>query len=149
MSVTDRVYTKALKNMSISQMVTGPLRVSLHGTAYVPSRSVDETYADLVGEVSGTGYVAGGALVATADVSIAIDATAHTISLLIANPTTWGTATLSGVKTAVLRGSLGTAPSSQYLIAYRTIGDDSSLRGATAATFAVPWPSNGVFRIQL
>lgn len=148
MSVTDRVYTKSLKNLSLSDMVTGPLVVSLHGTAYVPSRSVDETYADLTGEVSGTGYTAGGAAVATADVSVAIDSTAHTISLLIANPTTWAGATLSGVKTAVLRGSMGTAPAEQYLIAYRTLADDEALRGATNATFAVPWPEAGVLRIQ-
>ena len=149
MSVTDRVYTKALKNLSLAQMVTGPLRVSLHGTAYVPSQSVHETYADLSGEITGTGYTAGGAAIATADVSISIDATAHTIALVIANPTTWPGATLSGVKTAVLRGSLAAAHGSQFLIDYRTLSADSALRGAVSATFAVPWPSNGVFRIQL
>jgi hypothetical protein len=149
MTVTDRVYSKALKNLSVSQMVTGPLKVSLHGTAYVPARSADESYADLTGEISGTGYTAGGATVATADVSAVVDGTAHTLALLIANPTTWASATVSGVRTAVLRSAASTAPAEQYLIAYRTLSDDSALRGATNATFAVPWPSGGVFRIQL
>lgn len=149
MSVTDHVYDFALSHVSLSQMVAGPLYVSLHDDTYVPARGGDESYADLVGEITGTGYTAGGKLVATADVSLSIDGTAHTIALNIANPTTWGTATFSGVRTSVLRYKPGTVAAQQYLISYRTISDDETARSVSGADFRVPWPSDGVFLVRV
>lgn len=149
MSVTDHVYDFALSHVGLPDLIAGPLYVSLHGTAYVPDRGVDESYADLAGEITGTGYTAGGAQVATADVSVAIDGSAHTIAFKIANPTTWGTATFGGVRTAVLRYKPSTVPAEQYLIAYRTLSDDEADRSVSGADFRVPWPSDGVFLVRV
>jgi hypothetical protein len=149
MSVTDHVYDFALSNVGIPDLVAGPLFVSLHGTAYVPDRGADQTYADLAGEISGTGYTAGGAQVATADVSIAVDGTAHTLAFKIAGATSWGSATFGGVRTAVLRLKAGTAPAAQYLVAYRTLSDDEADRSVDGADFRIPWSSEGVFLVRV
>lgn len=115
------------------------LKVMLTTSTYNPDVDADEFLTDVTGEVSGTGYTAGGKTLTT--VTLTYDATNHR-AVLGADTVTWTGATFVAHR-AVLYKSTGTAATSR-LIGYIDFGVDKTY---TSEDFELSF-SNGVLRFK-
>lgn len=67
MAVTAYVYGNFLKNVLSGKTIdylNHPIKVMLCSATYAPNQDTHQTKADVTGEVTGTGYTAGGAVLA-------------------------------------------------------------------------------------
>jgi len=118
---------------------TDVFKVLLTTSAYVPNIDTHEFLTDVINEVSGTGYTAGGA--ALSGVSWTYDAVNHR-AVLGANTVVWSGATFTAHR-AVIYKSTGTAATSR-LIGYVDFGVDKTY---TSEDFELSF-SNGVLRFR-
>lgn len=116
---------------------TDTLKVSLHTSSYTPNIDTHVFFSDLTNEITGTGYVAGGATLTT--VSLTVDTTNDRV-YLDADDTTWVNSTLTA-RYAVLYKSTGVAGTSP-LIGYIDFGANKI---TAADTFYIQWtaPASG------
>ena len=107
------------------------LKVALVSASYVfdeNARDSDEFFSDISGEISGTGYTAGGAALANVTVNDAAPGVGNNRVFVDADNALWASTTLSGVRGAVLYVDTGT-PSTSRLIRYLDFGTDQSSAG--------------------
>jgi hypothetical protein len=116
--------------------LTDTIKVALVGAAYAADKDAHAFFDDLTAEISGTGYTAGGAVVA--NISVAQD-NVNDRAVLDANDVTWPLATFT-VRGAVLYKATGNAATSP-LIAFLDFGEDKVLSGED---FSIHWNSEGV-----
>lgn len=116
------------------------LKCSLHTVTYVPNQDTHDFFDDVTNEVTGTGYTAGG--VTLASKSVTYDATSNETRFLFADPS-WTTATISGIRVAVLRKDTGTNSTSP-LIAYTVLAADDAV---TAGTYTLDVDATAVLKI--
>lgn len=133
------VYTnfKYLVSKKTFDLSADTLKVALFTSSYTPNQDTDTVYSGIsANEVSGTGYTAGGATLAS--VTVAADNSNHRMKLTAANPS-WTTATITA-RYAVLYHS-----TSGDLIALFDFGSNFT---STAGTFTVTWDgTNGVLTL--
>lgn len=118
------------------------LKIALLNDSYTPDLVNHDFFDDVsANEISGTGYTAGGATLAS--VAIAKDAVSNNVSLDAAD-VTWSTTTLSDVGYAVIYKSTGSDATSPllFLVTFATSQDTS------AANFAVNFSSSGIARFS-
>jgi hypothetical protein len=112
-------------------------------TSAVPSAGATTAYST-TGEVSGTGYTAGGA---TLTIPASIPATSGTTAWIDFNDTSWTSATFSGVLWGLIYNA--TAAKGSAAIAVIDFGGAQSV---TNGTFTIQWPtpdaSNAIIRIS-
>ena len=112
-------------------------------SGYTPNSRTHARRSDVTGEVTGTGYTAGGQ--ALAGVTATLDNTTNDRTTLTATNPTWATATISATG-AVVYKRRGGAASADNLVSYIDFGGTVS---ATAAAFTITsFATNGFLYIN-
>jgi hypothetical protein len=120
---------------------TDTIKVAMTTSTFVPDIDVHDFFNDVTNEITGTGYTAGGATLASP--TLTYDTASDQIRLDAAD-TTWTTSTLTA-RIAVGYKSTGTASTSP-LIFFVNFGADVS---TTAGTFQITWDATGIFIIDV
>lgn len=142
MAVTAYVYGNLLKNILSGKTVdwdTHTIKVMLCTSSYSPNQDVHDDKGDVSGEVTGTGYTAGGAALANAAVSYVSDGN---ITVLDADDMTWTNATITA-RYAVIYDDNGATDADKLLLGYVDFGQDVS---STNGDFKIVWSADGIFR---
>lgn len=142
MAVTAHWYGNAFLNVfggTNINFTSDTIKVALASAAYVPSQT-HKFFSDITNEVSGAGYTAGGATLATP--TNTYDGTAtHTLG---GAAVSWSSATLTA-RYAILYKSTGVATTSP-LIGYIDFGaSNSSVNG----TYQITWAAAGITNIVI
>ena len=118
------------------------IKVALVSSSYTPDQDAHDYWNDVsTYEVSGTGYTAGGATLAS---KTATYDSANNVVILDAADTTWASSTITA-RYAVVYDSTGTS-STSALIGYVDFGSDQS---STNGNFTITWDSTGIVRITV
>lgn len=139
MAVTAKLYGKALQSAFNGEInwLSNALKVMLCTSAYTPDQDTHQYKSSVTNEASGTGYTAGGALLATPTVNY----TAGTNTLVLdAADTAWTGSTITA-RYAVIYNSTPGTDATRPLIAYVDFGADVS---TTAGTFTITWDAAGL-----
>ncbi len=143
MAVTAYVYGNFMKNVlsgKVVDWINHPIKVMLCASTYVPDQDNHQTKADVTGEVTGTGYIAGGA--ALANKTITYDA-ATNATILDADDVVWPNATITA-RYAVIYDDNGATDVDKLLLGYVDFGQDVS---CTNGDFKITWDASGIFRL--
>lgn len=119
---------------------TDTIKVALVTSAYTPNQDTHDFFDDVTNEVSGTGYTAGGASLASK--AVTTDTTDNE-GVFDAADVVWSTATVTA-RGAVIYKSTGTA-STSALICYLDFGSDQS---SSAADFTIAWNAEGIVNLN-
>ena len=118
------------------------IKVALVSSSYTPDQDAHDYFNDVsTYEVTGTGYTAGGATLAS---KTATYDSATNVVILDAADTTCASSTITA-RYAVIYDSTGTASTSP-LIGYVDFGSDQS---STSGNFTITWDSTGIVRITV
>lgn len=141
MAVSAKTYLWAYKHAFNGDIdfVNDTIKIALTTSSYTPNQDTHDYFDDVTNEVSGTGYTAGGATLATK--AINLDTANNTIELDAAD-VTWGTSTITA-RYAVVYKDTGTASTSP-LISYIDFGTDES---SVAADFTITFHTDGIVQI--
>ena len=115
------------------------IKVMLVYSSYVPDIDTHTVVSNIKGEITGTGYTAGGATLANR--TITVD-TANDWAIYDADDTVWTTSTITA-RGAVIYKDTGT-PSTSPLIAYIDFVSDKT---SSESDFIITWHANGIFTI--
>lgn len=122
---------------------TDTIKVMLVSSSYTPNQDTHDYLDDVVGnEVTGTGYTAGGATLASKTVNY--DST-NNVVVLDAADVTWASSTITA-RYAVLYSDAGASNALKVLIGYVDFGSDQS---STNGNFTVTWDSTGIVRLTV
>lgn len=108
--------------------------------SYTPDQDAHDYVDDVTNEVSGTGYTAGGATLASK--AVTQDDT-DDLAKFDAADVTWSSSTITA-RAAVLYQDTGT-PSTSLLIAYIDFGED---RSSINADFKIEWHADGILTLS-
>jgi hypothetical protein len=138
MSVTAKVYGLALKSLCNKEIDydTDTVKVMLCTSSYTPNQDTHQYKSDVTNEVTGTGYTAGGATLASKTVTYTSGT--NTLVLDAADPA-WATSTITA-RYAVAYVDTGTAGTSP-LLCYWDFGADVS---SSAGTFTLTIDAAGL-----
>ena len=118
------------------------IKVALVSSSYTPDQDAHDYWNDVSSnEVTGTGYTAGGATLAS---KTATYDSANNVVILDAADTTWASSTITA-RYAVIYDATGTS-STSALIGYVDFGSDQS---STNGNFTITWDSTGIVRITV
>ena len=131
-------FKRDILNGSID-LDTDTIRCALVTSSYTPDIDAHDNFDDITNEVSGTGYSAGGAALASKVVSV--DNTDNE-GVFDAADVTWTTSTITA-RGAVLYKDTGSAATSK-LICYVDFGSDKS---SSAGDFTIQWASEGILNL--
>jgi len=120
---------------------TDTVKVMLCTSTYTPNQDTHDYKDDVTNEVTGVGYSAGGATLASK--TIAYDAGTNIIKLDAAD-TSWSTSTITA-RYAVIYVDTGVASTSP-LLGYVDFGGDES---SSAGTFLIQWSADGILKITV
>ena len=120
---------------------TDTIKVALTTSSYTPNQDTHDYYNDVTNEVSGTGYTAGGATLASK--TNTYDSGTNVITLDAAD-VTWSSSTITA-RYAVIYADTGTSSTSP-LIGYVDFGSDQS---SSAGNFTITWDSTGIVKITV
>lgn len=118
---------------------TDTIKCALVTSSYTPDQDAHDNFDDVTNEVSGTGYTAGGATLAS--VTMTADNTGNK-GVFDAADVSWATSTITA-RAAVLYKSTGTASTSK-LIAYIDFGSNIV---STGGTFTITWNASGILTL--
>ena len=142
MAVTSYWYGQALKNVLSGEglnWTNDTIKVMLCSSSYVPNQDTHQFISDITGEISGTGYTAGGETLTNK--TITYDSETNQ-TVLDADDVTWSNATLTA-RYAVIYKDTG-VPTTSLLLGYIDFGTDVS---STNGNFTIQWDTNGIFTI--
>lgn len=144
MAVTAFAYGTPIKNMysgaNVIDWDTDTIKVALTTSTYTPAPDTHAFFSDITNEVTGTGYSAGGATLASPTLTIV---GASNYVELDAADTSWASSTITA-RYAIIYKSTGTAATSP-LIGYVDFGADVS---TSAGTFQITWDATGIARFS-
>jgi hypothetical protein len=137
LSTTGKLYL--LKGASTQiDWANDTIKLALTTSSYTPSAAHD-FFNDVTNEISGTGYTAGGAALASKTMT-----NVSTTAVLDAADVSWTTATITNARYGVLYKDTGTAATSPIIGVY-DFGADQSV---SSGTFTVVFSANGCYRIS-
>lgn len=116
--------------------VTDTIKVALTTSSYAFNQDTHDFFDDVTNEVTGTGYTAGGATLASK--TLTYDSATNKIVLDSADPQ-WTGATISSIRKAVVYKSTGTASTSP-LVAVHTFAGNQTV---AAGTFTIQVDADG------
>lgn len=119
---------------------TDTVKVALVTSTYTPNQDTHDFFDDVTNEVTGTGYTAGGATLASKTVTVD---TTDNEGVFDAADVTWSTSTITA-RGAVIYKSTGTA-STSALICYLDFTTDQS---SSAGDFTVAWNAEGIINLN-
>lgn len=144
MAVTALLYGKLWENQFGSAPInwsSDTIKVALATSTYTPSQDTHDFFNDVTNEVTGTGYTAGGATLAS---KTATYTSGTNTCAFDAADTSWTTSTITA-RYAIIYKSTGTASTSP-LIGYVDFGADVSSSGGT---FTITWDAAGIFTLTV
>ena len=144
MAVTGKLYGKvftALWNKEID-FDTDVIKVMLTTSSYTPDQDVHDYKDDVTNEVSGTGYTAGGATLASKTVTYTGATNKH---VLDAADTQWATSTITARNAVIYDDSPATA-ATKPLIGYQSSDVDIVSSGGN---FDIVWNAGGIVEITV
>jgi len=115
------------------------INVALVTSTYTPDIDTHEDFADITNEVTGTGYTAGGATLASKTVT---KDTVDDEGVFDAADVTWSSSTITA-RGAVVYLDTGTAATS-LLIAYFDFGAD---KVSSSGDFTIQWNAEGIINV--
>ena len=117
---------------------TDTIKVALVSSSYTPNQDSDDYWDDVSSyEVTGTGYTAGGATLASKTVGYT---SGTNVTKFDAADVSWTSSTITA-RYAVVYLSTGSS-STSVLIAYVDFGSDQS---SSSGTFSISWSASGIF----
>lgn len=144
MAVTGKLYGKvftALWNKEID-FDTDVIKVMLTTSSYTPDQDVHDYKDDVTNEVSGTGYTAGGATLASKTVTYTGATNKH---VLDAADTQWATSTITA-RNAVIYDDSPATNATKPLIGYQSSDVDIVSSGGN---FDIVWNAGGIVEITV
>lgn len=132
-------FKELLMESGAIDFVNDTIKVALVTSTYTPDFDAHDFFDDITNEVTGTGYTAGGATLASKTVTQ--DDTDNE-GVFDAADVTWSSSTITA-RGAVIYKSTGTASTSP-LIAYIDFGSDQV---STAGNFVITWNAEGILNI--
>lgn len=137
MAVTGKLYANFFKGVANKEidLDTDAIKVMLTTSSYTPSQGTHQYKSSVTNEISGTGYTAGGATLAS--VTVGVSGNVFTFD---AADISWTTATFTA-RYAVIYDSSPATDSTRSLIGYIDFGADVSV---TAGTFTISWDAAGI-----
>ena len=120
---------------------TDTIKVMLVTSAYTADQDTHTKRSDITNEVSGAGYTAGGATLASK--AVTADNTDNE-GVFDADDVVWGSSTITA-RGAVLYKSRGGVSSADELICYLNFSTD---RISTAGTFTITWNAEGIINLN-
>lgn len=138
MAVSAKLYGPALAALAAGSISWGSdtIKVALVASGYTPNQDTHDFFNDVTNEVSGAGYTAGGATLASK--TSTYNSGTNTQNLDAAD-VTWAASTITA-RYAVIYKSTGTASTSP-LIAYIDFDGDVV---STAGNFTITWDAAGI-----
>lgn len=122
---------------------TDTIKVALLTSAYVPDQDNHQTWSQVkASEVTGTGYVAGGATLSGK--TITYDP-GNNVTVLDAEDVTWANSTITA-RYAVIYDDAGAADNEKVLLGYVDFGVDQA---STNGNFTITWDASGIFRFTV
>jgi hypothetical protein len=122
---------------------TDAIKIALVSSSYTPNQDTHDYWDDVVAnEVSGTGYTAGGATLASKTVTYD---SASNVIVLDAADAVWSASTITA-RYAVIYDDAGATTAQKVLIGYIDFGSDQS---STNGNFTVTFDSTGIVRITV
>ena len=144
MAVTGKLFGlvfTALWNKEID-FDTDDIKVMLTTSLYVPDQDVHDYKNDVTNEVTGTGYTAGGASLASKTVTYTAATNKHTLD---AADTSWANSTITA-RVAVVYDATPATDATRPLICYQLSDADIT---SNAGTFTVAWNASGIVEITI
>lgn len=143
MAVSAKWYGLGLKALANKEVDwdSDTIKVMLCTAAYTPNQDTHAYKSDVTNEVTGTGYVAGGATLATTPISY--NAGNNTVVLDGAD-TSWPNSTIEA-RYAVVYDDTPSTAATKPLLGYVDFGQDIS---TTAGTFSIVWDATGILTIS-
>lgn len=120
---------------------THTIKVALTTSTYVPNQDTHDYFDDVTNQVTGAGYTAGGATLASKTVTYTSGTNLTTFD---AADVTWSTSTITA-RYAVIYRDTGTAATSP-LIGYVNFDADVVSSGGD---FTIQWNASGIFTISV
>ena len=144
MAATGKLYGKVMISLWNKEIDfdTDTIKVALTTSSYTPDQDTHDYFNDVTNEVSGTGYTAGGATLASKTVTYT---GATNTFMLDAADVTWSTSTITARTAVIYDASPGTAATNP-LIGYQQNASDVS---STAGDFVIQWDAAGIVSIVI
>jgi hypothetical protein len=136
-------FTHDLLSGAFNNMPSLTLYMMILDNTYTPSYTTHTKRSDLTGEVSGTGYVAGGQALGSLALS-AVDTTNHLTNFTAANAV-WNPVTFTNGRYGAIYQHHGGGASSDELVCLVDFGANQS---PAAQSFSVQWNASGVFALS-
>ena len=130
---------KAVQSGAID-LDTDTFKIMLTDNTYTPDQDAHDFRNDVTGEITGTGYSAGG--LTLTGVSLTYDGTSNEIRLDWSTDPSWSSATFTAYK-AVIYKSRGGASSADELLCWIDFGGAQTV---TAGTFTIQFAATGVLK---
>jgi len=118
---------------------TDTIKVALVTSSYTPNQDTHDFFDDVTNEVSGTGYTAGGATLASKTVTVD---TTDNEGVFDAADVTWSSSTITA-RGAVIYKSTGVASTSALICYLDFVTNQSS----SAADFIISWNAEGILNL--
>lgn len=144
MATIAKTYGNALLQALLGKVnwSTDAIKVSLHTSAYIPDQDNHVFQSSLTNEVVGTGYTAGGAILANKTINY----TGSTnVIALSGDPVSWSSSTITARYAVIYDSTPGTS-ATNVLLGYIDFGSDVS---STNGNFTLSWDSGGIFNITV
>jgi hypothetical protein len=119
---------------------TDPVKVMLTTSSYTPNQDTHIFKSSVTGEVSGTGYTAGGK--AISNLSMTYTAATNTITIT-GDPVEWANSTITARYAVIYVDKTG-ADSVKPLLGYVDFGSDKI---SSDGLFKIQWHTDGIFKI--
>lgn len=129
-------YGQATKNVNIPALGSATVKALLVTSSYTFDQDAHDFLNDVTGEVTGTGYTAGGVTLTT--VALSYDSTNNRVKI-DADDAAFGTVTLTGVTGMIVYVSTGTSSTSP-LLSYHSFSSQSP----SGVTFTYQFHANGI-----
>lgn len=145
MAVTAKCYgnmpLNALKALLTDLNAAGTaIKCMLCTSSYTPDQDTHESKADITNEVTGTGYTAGGATLATKAVTYS-----SRVTKFDADDVQWASSTITA-RYAVLYDDTPAAAADKKLLLWVDFGADKSSENGT---FKIQWAAGGIFTVTV
>lgn len=142
MAVSAKWYGQALLKALNKEIDydTDTIKVMLCTSAYTPNQDTHVYLSDVTSEVTGTGYTAGGAALASKTITYT---GATNVIMLDAADVTWASSTITA-RYAVIYDDTPATTATKPLLGYVDFGVDQT---SIAGNFTITWDAAGLFTI--
>lgn len=144
MAVTAFLYGSVAAKLANKEIDwdTDTIKVALCTSTYTPAQDTHDYFNDITNEVTGTGYTAGGATLASKTVTYTAGTNLTTFD---AADVSWASSTITA-RYAIIYVDTGGAASTDPLIGYVDFGENVS---SSAGTFSITWDAAGIFTVTV